>query len=60
MTDVTIGSMVKVDHPITCVNPTEYFTVFEMRYDLERQKLAVRGEDTCWFGSSMIVDVKEK
>lgn len=59
MAEVTIGSVVKVDHPITCLNPKEYFRVDYMRYDVSRNKTYLRGEDTCWFNADMILDVRE-
>lgn len=59
MTNINIGSVVKVNHPITCLNPTEYFEIVDMQYDLSLNRCAVRGKDTCWFGVTMIVDVKE-
>jgi hypothetical protein len=54
---VEVGSVVKVDHPQTCINPTEYFAVEKIRVDVTLNKCSVKGADTSWFGTSMIVDV---
>lgn len=56
---ISIGSVVKVSHPVTCLNPDEYFQIAEMRYDLASDKTWIRGENTCWFNANMILDVEE-
>lgn len=53
---IKVGSRVTVDHPITCINPEKYFTVAEIQYDVIHRKTQIRGENTCWFGVSMIID----
>ncbi|AVQ81695.1 hypothetical protein C4F17_12450 [Variovorax sp. PMC12] len=50
----TIGARVKANYPITVLNPTEYFTVSEMRMNSDG-RIAVRGEDTCWFSLQSLV-----
>lgn len=47
-----IGMPVKADHPITCINPTETFTIAEVK--AEEGKFYVRGEHTCWFNWNMV------
>jgi hypothetical protein len=47
-----IGTMVKADHPITCLNPTEYFEVTEV--EVTSTGARARGKNTCWFGTSML------
>lgn len=49
-----IGSMVKADHPVTCLNPTEWFAVYEIKYEPVHNKFWVRGENTMWFNLNMI------
>jgi hypothetical protein len=49
-----IGTTVSADHPQTCLNPTPTFEVMEVRADRSGSGFAVRGENTCWFGTSMI------
>ena len=60
MSIITIGSIVKVDHPQTVLNPDEYFRVEYMEYEPSLGKTRIRGENTCWFNVNMILDVKEK
>ena len=54
----TLGFMiskfeVKANHPITCLNPDEWFSVKEYMQeyhpDLERDVIRIRGENTAWF-----------
>lgn len=47
-----IGTKVKANHPITCINPEEYFAVHEIQ--AFGGNITVRGEDTCWFGMNTI------
>ena len=49
---VFIGCTAQSNHPTTCLNPEETFVIKEVKY--EKDNLWVRGEGTCWFGSSMI------
>lgn len=49
----SIGTSVKANHPITCLNPDEWFEVTEVRAESDG-RFAVRGERTCWFGLSML------
>lgn len=60
MTEVTIGNVVKVSHPVTVLNPDEYFRIEEIRHDIADERTWIRGASTCWFSTKMIVDVKEK
>lgn len=46
------GTIVKADHPITPLNPTPTFAVFDIKY--ERGSIFVRGEKTMWFHLNMI------
>ena len=47
-----IGKRAKAYHPITCLNPTEFF---EIRFvKIENDKVFCRGENTCWFGENML------
>lgn len=41
----------KAPHPITCINPTEWFSPIDIRseYGFTQNKIFVRGEETCWF-----------
>jgi hypothetical protein len=59
MSQISIGSIVKIDHPTTVLNPDEYFTITQMRYDTGCNKCWIAGENTCWFNTNMIVDIKE-
>jgi len=56
-----IGKSAKADHPITCLNPTEYFTIIDICIDktLKGYKVSVRGDDTCWFNVKSVM-IKEK
>lgn len=47
-----IGTTVKADHPITCLNPDEYFDVHEIQ--IGSTGVSVRGKNTCWFGLGLI------
>jgi len=47
-----IGKTAKADHPITCLNPNETFTIIEVR--TEADHISVRGENTCWFGQNLV------
>lgn len=58
MSLIEVGTRVKVDHPITCLNPDEYFIVLELRYDPTLKKVSIRGEKTCWFNVNMVVDIE--
>ena len=44
---------VKADHPITCLNPDVWFSVYEYQQEyrdyLGACVITVRGENTCWF-----------
>lgn len=48
------GAVVKSSHPITVLNPDEYFTVIELRYEPGVNKFYARGEQTCWFNIDML------
>lgn len=52
-----VGDVVKVNHPITCLNPEEYFKVVATRHKPD-EEFAFRGERTCWFGLSTLLEVK--
>lgn len=54
-----VGSKVKVSHPITVLNPEEYFTITQIECEHNPKKVWICGENTCWFNSDMIVDVKD-
>lgn len=47
-----IGKTATADHPITCANPDIEFIIHDVK--LERGIVFVRGENTMWFGESMI------
>lgn len=47
-----VGTRVKADHPITCLNPEETFEVTGIGIDNGR--ISVRGDNTCWFGLGLI------
>ncbi|GGE18512.1 hypothetical protein GCM10011390_42110 [Aureimonas endophytica] len=47
-----VGDEVRADHPITVLNPTQTFIVYERRFKDDR--VSVRGENTCWFDLGMI------
>lgn len=49
----SIGMRLKSNHPITCLNPDEWFEVSEVRAEPDGD-FSVRGENTCWFGISML------
>lgn len=51
------GKLAAVNHPITPLNPSEYFTIVDVKIE-ENGKIFVRGEHTMWFGESMVkIDV---
>ena len=49
------GMIVKADHPITVLNPTETFEVIDV--NIERGKLFLRGKDTMWFEAGMLTRI---
>lgn len=60
-----IGSVVKVNHPITCLNPNEYFEITQIEIRFERFTTGkircrpwIRGSETAWFNADMILDIK--
>lgn len=57
-----IGTRVKVDHPITCGNPTEWFNIssikFEHHHAKNEWKVWVRGTSTMWFNADMILEAE--
>ena len=57
---VSIGDNVKVDHPTTCLNPAEWFTIIDIKFDTFPVKVWVRGKDTCWFNSNMVLGVNHE
>lgn len=58
--NVKVGSKVKVSHPITVLNPDEYFTITQIEFENYPKKIWICGENTCWFNSDMIVDIKDE
>lgn len=50
------GKLVTVDHPITVLNPDKVFEIVEARID--NNHIAIRGENTCWFGESLVTFVE--
>lgn len=52
-----VGDVVRVDHPQTCLNPEEYFKVVAVRQH-PGSGYSFRGERTCWFGLSALLEVK--
>lgn len=50
-----IGKQAEANHPKTCFNPEETFSIFDLKLegDGESLRLFVRGENTCWFGSNV-------
>ncbi len=64
--NINVGSIVKVSHPITVLNPDEYFEIKFMEVKFQRMtnntmrtRAWIRGDNTMWFAADMIVDVKE-
>lgn len=53
-----IGHIARPDHPATCLNPSgrEGFTITDVM--VEEGRIAVRGDDTMWFGESAILEVR--
>jgi hypothetical protein len=47
-----IGDEVMADHPITCLNPSRTFRIAYVEY--RDGSMSVRGEETMWFGLSLI------
>jgi hypothetical protein len=47
-----VGRRAKAQHPITVVNPDEFFTISDVK--IENYKIYVRGENTIWFGEGMV------
>lgn len=47
------GIECKADHPITCLNPSEWFIPTDIRGEYreweQKHMLFVRGENTCWW-----------
>ena len=41
------GKQLSADHPITCLNPTEWFTPVTVK--VENGSIWVRSTSTCWF-----------
>lgn len=58
--NVKVGSKVKVSHPITVLNPDEYFTITQIEFETNPKKIWICGKNTCWFNSDMIVDIKDE
>lgn len=58
--NVFLGKMVKVNHPITCLNPDEFFKIeyVEIEGSIEEPKIYIRGNKTMWFNSKLIIDVQ--
>ena len=54
--ETIVGKMARADHPITCLNPDEWFEVKAAR-QLDG-RLAIIGENTCWF-SIYLCDIKD-
>ena len=46
------GKQVKADHPITCLNPEEWFEPVTVQITDER-RIFVRGVNTCWWSLRM-------
>lgn len=55
-----VGDMVKVDHPITVLNPTEWFKVTQISITIPDRRVSIRGDETCWFGLNMVIGVRNK
>jgi hypothetical protein len=54
-----IGKRAKADHPMTVINPEEYFIIIEAK--IEDNKILVRGDKTAWFSGEMIeIDLDNK
>lgn len=49
-----IGTWVCANHPVTCLNPSRYFQVSEIKYE-QSVRVYVKGEDTCWFSSHNVL-----
>lgn len=54
-----VGTKVKTEHPITPLNPSEYFEVTQREIS-QSGRIAVRGKDTMWFGVGMLVHPNEE
>lgn len=56
--EILLSKWVKVDHPITCSNPSEYFEIKQVKCEGNPMniKIYVRGEDTMWFNTNLILD----
>ena len=50
-----VGKKATANHPITSLNPSKEFSIVGVKIegDDDDQKLFVRGDETCWFGSNM-------
>jgi hypothetical protein len=55
--EFSIGNLVTADHPITVLNPDRNFKIFQIECD--SRHVRVRGENTMWFGESLVTKVKE-
>ena len=46
------GKQLKADHPVTCLNPDEWFTPVRVRIS-DARRIFVIGARTCWFSMRM-------
>lgn len=54
---IKIGSVVSVSHPITVLNPEQYFAIAQIEFDTVENKTWICGSNTCWFNANMITEV---
>lgn len=52
--NLLIGKRAKANHPITCLNPEEYFIIYEVKLENDDGRIFCRGENTCWFSANML------
>lgn len=60
-TNSLIGKYFKADHPIAIVNPKEYNKIVDVKFEWSGGlKVYVLGEYTCWFNSTLILDIVDE
>jgi len=63
LNNLLVGKLAKVNHPITIINPKEYFRIYEVRIedDIEMDhRIYIRGKNTAWFGQESILIIKSE
>lgn len=51
------GKEARADHPLTCLNPHVWFEVKQV--SIGDGRISICGDETCWFGISMIAEVRD-